>query len=92
MNIIKYKFIGGTKLSRLGTDCAEVSTKYLGVVIDEALSWKHHVSNVNSKIARAIFSIKQVIFVSQSTLVTPYNALVHPHISYWPGGVQIFPS
>ena len=76
-------FIGGTKLSRVGTDCAEVSTKFLGVVIDEALSWKHHVTNVNSKIARAIFSIKQVKkFLPQSSLVTLYNALVHPHISY----------
>ena len=73
-------FIGGTKLSRVGTDCAEVSTKFLGVVIDEALSWKHHVTNVNSKIARAIFSIKQVKkCLPQSSLVTLYNALVHPH-------------
>ena len=48
-----------SNLSRVGMDFAEVSTRFV-IVIAEALSWKHHVSNVNSKIARTIFSIKQV--------------------------------
>jgi len=84
LNLTEYNiFIGGTKLSRVGTDCAEVSTKFLGVVIDEFLSWKQHISNVNSKIARAIFSIKQVKrILPQSSLITLYYALVQPHISY----------
>jgi len=53
-------FIKTTKLKRIGNDCDEKAAKFLGIHIDENLTWKHHISHINKKISSAIFSIKQV--------------------------------
>ncbi len=75
--------IDGAELTRIDNDCDETSTKFLGIYIDDSLSWKSHIANVNSKISRAIFSIKQVKkFLPYESLRTLYYALVHPHLSY----------
>ena len=55
----------------------------LGLFIDEHLSWKSHLSHVNSKMSRSLFAIKQVKhFLPTDSLRTLYFALIHPHISY----------
>ena len=75
--------IGGTQLMRIGNDCTASATKFLGLTIDDSLNWKSHVSAINSKIARAIFAIKQVKhFLPYDSLRTIYYALIHPHLSY----------
>ncbi len=51
--------INGTALSRIGTNALEQTTTFLGIYMDEFLSWKHHISHVNSRIARALFAMKQ---------------------------------
>jgi len=51
-------FIGETKLCRICDDCYETSVQFLGILIDENLTWKHHLSHLNKKISRALFSIK----------------------------------
>ena len=75
--------VNGSPLNRIGKNCKETSIKFLGIYIDESLSWKPHISHVNSKISRALFSIKQLknTFPS-SSLRTLYFALIHPHIMY----------
>ena len=76
-------FIGKTKLCRIGNDCYETSVKFLGILIDENLTWKHHLSHLNKKISRALFSIKQVKNVlPKQCLRTLYYALIHSHLSY----------
>ena len=52
--------IKDTMLTRIGNDCDEKSTKFIGTLFDENLTWRDHVSHVNKKISRALFSIKQV--------------------------------
>ena len=52
--------INYTILERIGNDCDEKSTKFLGMHIDETLAWKYHVNEVKNKVARALLSIKQV--------------------------------
>ena len=47
--------INGTALNRVGANCTEKSIKFLGVYIDEFLTWKHHIGQINSKVARALF-------------------------------------
>ncbi len=75
--------INGTELTRIGNGCNEISTKFLGIHIDDSLSWKNHIATVNSKMSRAIFAIKQVKKVlPYESLRTLYYALVHPHLSY----------
>ena len=36
--------VNGTRLTRVGTNCSEQSVKFLGVIMDEFVSWKHHIS------------------------------------------------
>ena len=36
------------------------SCKFLGITLDESLSWRKQLSSINSKISKALFVIKQV--------------------------------
>ena len=56
---------------------------FLGVVIDEHLSWKSHISNISIKISKSIGIIyKSSFFLSKSCLRTLYYSLVHPYLNY----------
>ena len=75
--------IGDTVISRIGNDCIEKTTKNFGMHLDENLSWKYHINEVNKKVSRALFSIKQVKkILPLHCLRTLYNALIQPHLSY----------
>ena len=75
--------IKGTCLERIGNDCNEKTTKFLGMYIDENLSWKHHLSQLNKKVSKALFSIKQVKkSLPLECLRTLYYALIDSHFSY----------
>jgi len=57
--------------------------KYLGVIIDQHLSWKHHINYIALKISRNIGIISRLRhFVPLKTPLSIYNSLVSPHISY----------
>ena len=53
--------------------------KYLGIIIDENLNWKHHVESICKKLRKTngYFSI-----LRRPTLISIYYALFHSHISY----------
>ena len=76
-------FLNGIPLSPVGRSFEEKATKFLGLHIDDSLSWKQHISHVNAKMSRSLFAIKQVkhIFPTQC-LRTLYFALVHPYLTY----------
>ena len=51
--------------------------------LDENFSWKFHINEVNKKVSRALFSIKQVKkILPLHSLRTLYNALIQPHLTY----------
>jgi len=76
-------FINGTPLAQIGSNFTEQSTKFLGLHLDEFLSWKNHLAQINKKIAYALFMIKQTKhFLPVSSLKTLYFALIHPHLTY----------
>ena len=52
--------IDGISLERIGNDCVSNSTTKFVICLNKNLTWKHHIASVNSKISRALFSIKQV--------------------------------
>ena len=75
--------INDTVLSQIGKDFEEHSTKFLGLNIDESLTWKYHLNCINNKIARALFQIKQAKnILPVNSLRTLYLTMVHPYLSY----------
>ena len=75
--------INNTPLTRIGSDCIETSTKFLGVNLDETLSWTPHISHIARKVSRTLFAIKQMKHILPlDSLKTLYTALIHPHLSY----------
>ena len=57
--------------------------KYLRVIIDQHLSWKHHINYIALKISRNIGIISRLRhFVPLKTLLSIYNSLISPYISY----------
>ena len=56
-------------------------TKYLGVLIDDKLSWKDHIHSVNMKLRKGIGIISKLIdFVMQSTSRSLYFSCIHPYL------------
>ena len=57
--------------------------KFLGISIDESLTWKSQICNINNKISRALFTLKQLKFsLPRESLLTLYYSLIHPHLIY----------
>jgi len=75
--------INNQKLTRIGKDCDEKSVKFLGVHLDDHLSWNIHVNYIHRKIAQSLFAIYRVknIF-PKSVLTSLYYALIHSHLNY----------
>ena len=58
-------------------------TKFLGVIIDDKLSWGAHIQYIKSKISKGvgiICKVKNVLNVG--TLINLYNCFVYPYINY----------
>ena len=57
--------------------------KYLGVYIDDVLSWKTHVQQTCAKIAKGSWALLQLRnYVNLDTLKTVYYSLVYSHLQY----------
>ena len=58
-------------------------TNFLGVVIDNRLSWDKHIASISNKISASIGVLRKLKPVLPSkTLFTLYRSLIHPHLSY----------
>ena len=58
-------------------------TKFLGVVIDNKLSWKDHVTHVASKVSRGLgMIIKARNYLNTKGLITLYYTFVYPYLTY----------
>ena len=58
-------------------------TKFLGVHIDESMSWKYHIGEVCAKISQVVgilYRLRNIL--PPKILLTIYNTLFLPHISY----------
>ena len=57
--------------------------QFLGLTIDEKLTWSNHINILCSKIARVIGVMSKLKFVLPShALLLIYNSLILPHLSY----------
>ena len=74
------------KLGRIHNDHAdknERTYKFLGILLDEYLSFDAHCNLLCSKLSRSNFIINRVKNILPSkTLKTLYYSLIHPHILY----------
>ncbi|XP_031341733.1 uncharacterized protein LOC116169718 [Photinus pyralis] len=58
-------------------------TKFLGTLIDDDLSWTHHIAHVCKKLSQAYYILlKLKSCVDKDALRTVYYALAYPHLSY----------
>ena len=82
------KNVNGSQITLKGEQItrAKDPIKFLGIHIDEQLSWKCHIKKLSSKISRAIFCINRVKNILPfDALKSLYYSLVHSHILY---GIQ----
>ena len=57
--------------------------KYLGVILDEKLSWSPHIDMVKRKVSSAVWALSRLRSVaSEETLRTVYFSLVHSKLKY----------
>ena len=59
------------------------STKFLGIIIDENLTFKPHICKVASTISKPIGILHKLkCFLSKDVLLSIYNSLILPHLMY----------
>ena len=64
------------------------SVKYLGLILDEYLTWESHINILKAKLSRSVGMLAKIRhYVPQETLKTIFFAIFNSHISY---GAQIW--
>ena len=59
------------------------STKFLGVTLDDHLTWKNHVEGVCCKVSSAIGAISRIsAIVPKNVLLSLYYTMILPHLMY----------
>ena len=57
--------------------------KFLGILVDERLSFKEHIDKISKKVSSGIGIIKKLkSFIGPAILNKIYNAIIYPHIIY----------
>jgi len=75
--------INNQNIEQISDNNPTKSITFLGVHIDEKLTWKYHINLVNKKIANATFAINNVKnFIPKRILKMLYQTLVQPHLTY----------
>jgi len=60
------------------------STKFLGVYIEQHLTWKTYVNFIAAKISKSVgLFYKAKYYLPTKSLLTPYYALVYPCLTYF---------
>ena len=57
--------------------------RFLGVLLDDSLTWKPHIYSVRTKMAKAIGILSSVRhLLTEPAALTIYHSLIHTHLSY----------
>jgi len=58
-------------------------TKFLGVIIDQNISWKNHIAYISGKVAKGIGIIKKARkYLNKETLINLYYSFIYPYLIY----------
>lgn len=75
--------IDTNKIGRISRGNNKTTFTFLGIEMDETLTWKEHISKVCSKISRSNYILNKVKHtIPKTCLLTLYQSLVHCHINY----------
>ena len=79
-------------IDRIGDDCPEKYFKFVGIRIDEHLTWQAQINHVRAKLASANFALAKIKnLLPLPARLTIYNSLFKSHLEYglicW-GGVK----
>ena len=85
-------YINNEEIDRIGNDTQDKYFKFVGIRLDENLSWDYHTNHVHSKLASGCFAISSVKnFLPRSIRLTMYNSFFRSHCEFgimaW-GGVR----
>ena len=57
--------------------------RYLAVLIDSILSWKHYITHISTKISKSLGILARIRhFVPSNTVLNMYRSLIQPYLSY----------
>lgn len=78
------KILDTISINLNGVNIQEVDKiKFLGVVLDNKLGWKEHISYISNKISKCVGILyKTKKLLNHSCLITLYNSFLQPYISY----------
>lgn len=75
--------IDNQTIERIGNDMTTKSYKFLGIHIDETISWKDHIKKICNKISRANYIMNKVKnTIPKTCLLILYQSIVQCHINY----------
>ena len=61
----------------------EDKTKFLGIIIDQHLTWKSHIDYIVPKISKMIGTLRTIrFFINQPLLKVLYNSFICPYLHY----------
>ncbi len=70
-------FVGNDQIERVN------SSKSVGLITDENLTWKSHIDEISNKISATISALKRIgSYISQDTAGRVYQGLIEPYFSY----------
>jgi hypothetical protein len=75
--------IDNEEIERIGFGCKEESFKFVGIHLDEYLTFDHHVKYVRGKVAGAVFALSKLRnLLPKHIKYTVYNSLFRSHIEF----------
>ena len=74
--------VNGHKITRVS------ETRFLGLIVDDKLSWSNHIHNLTSSIAKAVYQLARIKnFIDERCRKSFYHAYIHSKLQY---GLLIF--
>ena len=75
--------IENEEIERIGEDCKEKFFKFVGVHLDEHLTWQYHINHVRGKAASANYALSKLRnLLPMNVKYTIYNSLFRSHIEF----------
>ena len=76
--------IGNEKIERIGDDCKDNFFKFVGIRLDEHLTWSHQINHIHSKLASGNYAISQTkIFLPKKNTINHLQQFISFSHGVW---------